>query len=336
MSTRRLIAIRILQGLVLLVYGNAAYCQSSYKLVDLGTGEALSVNAGGSVVGFQWNSATGHWFPFIWDSTHGLRLIAGTDVTPLKINNNNEAVGYVSNSRAAYITETGGTVDLNTVLSPTDQAVWFLSNASDINDSGVVIGTGLYKGVDASFILNLRTSPPTISLFPVEPGWSFSQPEAINSSGIIVGESNVNTTRQGFAYNGAFADLPLQYAQALNNAGDAAGRVNNQAAFLPSGARSATLIGNLGGSTSVSRAVNLPTNGKPTTVVGDAPSGKGASAIQHGFRWQVGGKITDLTSLVSNLPRRWYVSTAQAVNGAGLIAGQAGDGTNNHAVVLMP
>jgi hypothetical protein len=338
-------------ALAVTAFGAPASAQSSYRLIDLGTGSAQAVNSAGSVVGFQWNYATSNFTGFIWDAVGGLRTLGslpGYGSTPLKVNNSNEAVGYFQPyagtggyNRAAYFTEAGGPVDLNTLLSAEDQSQWYLLDGTSINDSGIVVGGGILNGVDTTYRLDLRTSPATITATPVRAGWASTTIIDIDSAENMVGYNSNPGTRTAFLLTGgAFTSLPLYDAYAMNSSGGVTGRsyvknIGYQAAYLPSGAASATLIGSLG-YWSTPRGINAPTNGFPLTVVGETAL-KSQSTGAHGFRWQVGGKITDLTALVRNLPnRKWYVAAGRSVNGSGVIAGQANDGTYNHAIVLVP
>ena len=245
---------------------------------------------------------------------------------------------------AFCISETETATDMNTLLSPADHAIWDLQVATCINDEGIVVGYGDKDGVQTGWMMDMSTSPVTITSLDCA-GFSISTPNWINQSCLIVGDHNPTNSFM-LPMGGQFAAIPITNANGVNDNGDIVGRIyvsgiGYQAAFLPNGTTAATLIGSLG-YWSISNGVNLPTNGRPITVVGRSGQ-KSASADYHGFRWQVGGKITDLTTLVSNLPnRKWYIHIGCAVNGSGTIAGQASDGTlsstgsNYHAIVLIP
>ena len=130
---------------------------------------ALDVNSSGVIVGAATPTSDSYWAPSRWLPVpsggydyQALPLLTGDDSGSAKaINEAGEMVGssdppyippppgedYEVISRAVYWTvDADGeftVVDLNDWLSPEDSARWVLKEASDINNSGQVVGSGL-------------------------------------------------------------------------------------------------------------------------------------------------------------------------------------------------
>lgn len=84
---------------------------------------------------------------------------AGNDeISANGINNSAWIVGFMANSAQpkpvshAFVWIAGTTTDLNTLL-PAGCGGWTLNNAADVNDSGVIVGTGTLNGTAHGFML---------------------------------------------------------------------------------------------------------------------------------------------------------------------------------------
>lgn len=79
------------------------------------------------------------------------------------VNNNAEVVGYSTIAggarRAFRWTKDGGMKDLNSLLP--EGSGWVLYEASDINDRGQIVGSGIHNGKNRAF----RLTPPTTTVF---------------------------------------------------------------------------------------------------------------------------------------------------------------------------
>lgn len=58
----------------------------------------------------------------------------------------------------AFVTDNGVMKDLNTLLFP-EITGWQLLSANGINDSGQIVGTGLFNGESRGFVLTPATVP---------------------------------------------------------------------------------------------------------------------------------------------------------------------------------
>ena len=75
------------------------------------------------------------------------------------INNLGQVVGQLGggggSSHALIYDPTAGLFDLNTLLTPSDQAIWTLTSATGINDNDQIVGQGLVNGQLHGFLLTL-------------------------------------------------------------------------------------------------------------------------------------------------------------------------------------
>lgn len=98
---------------------------------------------------------------FIWDTTSGLRqlpTLGGGDSEASGVNNLGQVVG-IANGQAC-LWKDGVVYDLSALL-PSDSG-WTLNGASDINDSGWIVGVGTYQGVEQAFVLVPVPEPSSI------------------------------------------------------------------------------------------------------------------------------------------------------------------------------
>jgi probable HAF family extracellular repeat protein len=145
-----------------------AFLNEGNKMVDLGklagfdysTGTAL--NEMGVVVGTATSPerTTAHMFrsdfPGEMDDLNGKLPIAFA----LGVNIKRQIVGYMSGvgtTRAILYTETTGVRDLNSLISP--RGGWVLEAATDINDSGVIVGYAYNALSKTSHAVRLRPVP---------------------------------------------------------------------------------------------------------------------------------------------------------------------------------
>ncbi len=141
---------------------------------DLGTlpgatsSEALAINDKGQIVGDSTpgNSNASH--AALWQngSVIDLGALAGNDSSSANaIDGNGDIVGWSDNSTdqsgaaaRATLWQNGNIIDLNTLL-PANSG-WTLNSANGINDQGQIVGSGLYDGAQAGFLLSLDLSKP--------------------------------------------------------------------------------------------------------------------------------------------------------------------------------
>jgi len=129
---------------------------------------AMAVNAGGEVAGHSTTSAGyDHAFLAIGAFLHDLGTLGGTNSYAYGINDAGEVVGYsflANGAEHAFLYTAGGMLDLNSLLAPSSG--WQLWEAYGINNSGQIVGEGLYNGQVHAFRLD-----------PVQSASSTSTPE---------------------------------------------------------------------------------------------------------------------------------------------------------------
>jgi hypothetical protein len=62
-------------------------------------------------------------------------------------------VGKDTSSGHAIAYINGTVYDLNSLLTGTGCTLWTLQNATDVNDTGIIVGTGLLGGTEHGFML---------------------------------------------------------------------------------------------------------------------------------------------------------------------------------------
>ncbi|MGA2678585.1 MAG: DUF3466 family protein [Sedimentisphaerales bacterium] len=152
--------------------------------IDLGTfgGDysiAYSINDSGLIVGQADYSTVytpilqSYYHACIFDASGGganidLGTLGGLKSAALFVNNENQVVGYASDSsgqRKACLfdsTGQGNNINLNDLIDPSSG--WILESANCINNNGWIVGYGTYNGLDQAFLL---TPEPTSAILLV-------------------------------------------------------------------------------------------------------------------------------------------------------------------------
>jgi probable HAF family extracellular repeat protein len=313
----------------------------TYTVTDLGTlngntiSQGTALNNAGEAVGDSYDpgATTGVMF-----SGGTLKSIVGT---PTAINASGEIAGYFTPNGAtqfnAYLYSNGRTTDLNSKsLFPAG------SQASGINNSGEVVGTGYLSS--SNFHAFVYSGGKMTDLGP--PGAFQANAYAINTSGQIVGTYALNSGVSGtFLYtNGTMTALPVPnsssvgYGYAINDSGEIAGFL-----FIDSGQYHAakfsngswTDLGVLTGSLqNEAKAINASGQIVGTSVF---PSTyKPFKAGQHVPFISTAGGLVNLNTLIPS-GTGFTLTDAVAINAAGEILCDATNaGGNEHAVLLSP
>lgn len=121
---------------------------------DLGTlggdySEGTDINASGNIVGHSSTADSTH--PFFYD---GVMHDLGFGGRAYGINDQNQIVGSMfagDSGHAFYYDAVNGLVDLNTCIDPSSG--WTLFTATDINEFGQIVGTGIVNGLPRAFLL---------------------------------------------------------------------------------------------------------------------------------------------------------------------------------------
>jgi probable HAF family extracellular repeat protein len=147
---------------------------------DLGTlggwaSHAYDINDYGKVVGWTMEVPNHISHGYVW--TNGVMVDLGSLGGPYSaafaINNQGEVVGAstddLEQQRAVYCSGGPPWVDLNTRLAP--GSGWLLTSASDINESGQIVGAGQYNGQEHAYLL---TPLPALVVDPNHPRLEFA------------------------------------------------------------------------------------------------------------------------------------------------------------------
>ncbi|MHC5082911.1 MAG: DUF3466 family protein [Planctomycetota bacterium] len=153
-----------------------AFLYDDTGIHDLGTlggnhSDAYSINDLGQVTGDSYNSNSNrHAFYYDGLIMHDLGSLKGENgySSGWGINNKGQIVGNsaipdVINVTHAFIYEPAtGMLDLNHLIPP--DSGWVLNSALDINESGQIVGGGLFNGQQHAFLLTPVPEPATLSL----------------------------------------------------------------------------------------------------------------------------------------------------------------------------
>src|ERR1700722_930489 len=175
---------------------NAFLWSRAKGMIDLGVlpkgfySEALGVNSSGQVVGMS-NTVGGNWHAFSWSKSTGMKdlgtLASGrnTSATANAVNDSGQIVGTSacgSSCQHAALWTSTGIQDLGTLPGS------LVSVVNGINNLGQVVG----ESGDA-FIWTQATGMQDLnSLIPAGSGWTLTWAFAINDSGQITGQGEIN------------------------------------------------------------------------------------------------------------------------------------------------
>lgn len=152
------------------VFHSHGFLYSGGQMIDVSVGYTesesyiLTVNDSDQILGFEFN-ADGNQCAFVYDGTGAHELLLGGSLSyPGNINDAGQAVGSADISNETYhafVYDDGLTLDLNDLI-PNDSG-WELTSGDDINDDGLILGTGnSLNGEYRAFLLTpASTSTPT-------------------------------------------------------------------------------------------------------------------------------------------------------------------------------
>lgn len=156
-----------------------AFLYRDNAAVDLGAlggkeASALALNDGDQVVGYS-SVAGGTEHAFLYENGQMIDLgtLGGDWSYALDINDQGAVVGgsFIDSANLIYhpfLYDRGSMVDLNDELDSTGLG-WELLEAYGINNSGQIVGLGVFQGYDHIFLLTPTTQlPPEITLQPVD------------------------------------------------------------------------------------------------------------------------------------------------------------------------
>ena len=152
-----------------------AFLYSGGTMQDLGTlggafnSAAYAINSAGHIAG--WASTSGNAsHAFLYDGTmHDLGALTGRDSTGRALNDLDQIVGeaFLSDNITTHaFLYTGGTIyDLNDLI-PANSG-WKLTDASGINDSGWIVGTGIINGQEHGYLAKPVPEPQAVGVLAV-------------------------------------------------------------------------------------------------------------------------------------------------------------------------
>jgi len=145
---------------------------------------AKSINEVGNIVGAAGGTHL-HAFVRTNETLIDLGTFGGENSCANDINDNNEVVGFSATAgetnRAFYWTDSLGVVDLNTLIET--NSGWILRDARAINNSGLIIGSGVFNGEAREFLLSPVPEPATTSLVFSATSFSGMPPSMTISNG---------------------------------------------------------------------------------------------------------------------------------------------------------
>jgi probable HAF family extracellular repeat protein len=141
-------------------------------MIDIGTlGEAslgYDINDSDQIVGGSALPGSSSYHAFLYEGgvMRDLGVLGGNSSTAFAINNAGQIVGYSQTASLfdhAFLYSNGVMRDLNTMILP--GTGWVLQQATDINDSGQIVGNGSIAGTYKGFLLTPQNIPsPTIRI----------------------------------------------------------------------------------------------------------------------------------------------------------------------------
>jgi len=142
--------------------------QGLASLANFTQSYAQNLNDAGLIVGAA-DRGSGLTRAVYWDANdviHDIGTLGGNSGWAYAVNDDNVIVGFSNNGvgNRAFGFVPGGTItDINTLLDASSTG-WLITRAYDINNSGVIVGEGMFNGVSQAVILTPVPEPATLGL----------------------------------------------------------------------------------------------------------------------------------------------------------------------------
>lgn len=314
------------------VAGPAHAATTQYKLTlsTVVNTQYSAINNNGDVIGDGPQPGTSFTAPFLLTVKSGkpltLNVPAGQAgsafATAEALNDADTVVGESDNGNFTALEWPDGSTPTDLQLLPTLANKFFQTQATSINDNGLIVGFGEGPGSHGDTTIGFTVHGSTVTLLPELPKGVDAHPIAVNGTGTtIVGDADTNT--QGEVpvewVNGAIKALPFlpggtdgAKALAINDSGQAVGAdtlssdLNAHAVLWANGT-----VTDLGfGDTGDAEATSINAS---SVIVGDGGG--------HAFIHQ-NGTSTDLNTLIP-AGSGVTLATASSINDHGVIVGTA-------------
>ncbi|MFC4906960.1 hypothetical protein [Actinomadura gamaensis] len=296
-----------------------------------------AINNNGDIIGEGPRAGTGTTAPFLLTTRSSTPLpldvpanqTGSAFATAEALNNADTVVGESDNGNFTALKWPDSSTPTNLQATlPGLSSRFFQTQATDINDNGLIVGFGEGPGTRGDTTIGFTIQGSTVTLLPELPnGGVDSHPIAVNAAGTtIVGDAD-DRTRSGVPVewvNGAIKELPflpgsttIAKALGVNNAGQAVGADTLESdldahAVLWSNGTVTDLHFGAGGD---AQAKSINTAG---VVVGDGGVAEGGG---HAFIYR-NGVATDLNTLIP-AGSGVTLDTASSINDHGVIVGTA-------------
>jgi probable HAF family extracellular repeat protein len=265
---------------------------------------AIGINDAGQVVGYS-NVSTGfldefNFVAFEWTSSGGMinlgKLSGGRSSCAFEINSSGVIVGD-SFVNATVVDAASWTNNKIKNLGALPRSIF--TAGLDINDIGEIVGESVFAYSPTFLSHGFKWTPgPGMKDLGTLPGGNTSAANAINSSGVSVGQSNAKS------FLNAWHAVKWDASNKIEDLGK-----------LP------------GGTYSIAFGIN-----DSGEVVGYGNIGNNAA---HAMVWTVGGGMKDLNDLIP-ADSGWVLINANAINASGQITGYGTKNGHNHAFLLTP
>lgn len=287
-----------------------------------------AINNNGDIIGDGPQPGMSTTAPFLLKAGSSNRMILNVPAgqagfaTAEALNDADTVVGESDNGNFTALEWPDNTTPTDLQLLPTLANRFFQTQATSINDNGLVVGYGEGPGTKGDTTVGFTIQGSTVKLLPELPNGVDAHPIAVNGTGTtIVGDADTNT-QAGVPVewvNGAIKALPFlpdstdsAKALAVNNSGEAVGAdtlnpdFNAHAVLWVNGKATDLGFGDSGDA----QATSINVGG---VIVGDGAG--------HAFIFQ-NGTATDLNTLI---PARSGITlaTASSINDHGVIVGTA-------------
>ncbi|HEX6470881.1 MAG TPA: hypothetical protein VF069_17410 [Streptosporangiaceae bacterium] len=312
--------------------GPAQAATTQYKLTlsSVVNTQYNAINNNGDIIGEGPQPGTSFSAPFLLTATSGKRLTLNVPTsqagsafaTAEALNNADTVVGESDNGIFTALEWPDRSTPTNLQSLPALANRFFQTQATSINDNGLIVGFGEGPGTTGDTTIGFTIHGGTVTLLPELPDGVDAHPIAVNGTGTtIVGDADTNT-QSGVPVewvNGSIRALPflpgsaeIAKALAVNDSGQAVGAdllrsdLNAHAVLWANGT-----VTDLGfGAAGDAQATSINAGG---VIVGDGGG--------HAFIYQ-NGTATDLNTLIPT-GSGVTLATASSINDHGVIVGTA-------------